>query len=327
MSSHRNISQSPRGGLLSESAISAKVWRGDAKTHNVRGTRETALVAGVTSGIAVISATTLAASWPAAQALLCHARGTRALRASRERCRQKASSCRACNTSLSLAITYLKCNIFRYYWSRSGTDFVTDSASLLRNPADQMPNRLAERREELGLTKTDAARLLKTSKQHYGRLESGETSLDQAWLARLAKVFKCRPVDLLPELGAGPPTAPLVGFVGAGEQVINFDDGVFDQVESPPGTSNVHVVCVRGDSMWPAYREGDLLFFEPTDTMDPGKCLYRDCIVQVLGGPTYVKRIIPGSDADTFTLTSYRAPELLGVKVQWASPVLWVKRS
>jgi transcriptional regulator with XRE-family HTH domain len=190
-----------------------------------------------------------------------------------------------------------------------------------------MRNRLAERREQLGLTKTDAAKRVGTSKQHYGRLESGETSLDPYWLKKIAKAFKCRPVDILPELGDGAPTAPLVGYVGAGEKVFNFDDGAFEQVEAPPGTGDVHVVRVRGDSMWPAYREGDLLFFAPADAMDTDKCLYRDCVVQVLGGPTYVKRIIPGPDPDTFTLASYRAPEILGVRVQWASPVLWVKRA
>lgn len=190
-----------------------------------------------------------------------------------------------------------------------------------------MRNRMAERREGLGLTKTEAARRIGTSKQHYGRLESGETSLDPYWLKKIAKALKCRPVDLMPELGEGAPTSTLIGYVGAGEKVFNFDDNELEQIEAPPGTGETHVVRVRGDSMWPAYREGDLLFFAPTDTMDPDRCLYRDCIVQVLGGPTYVKRIIPGPKPDTFTLASYRAPEILGARIHWASPVLWVKRS
>lgn len=190
-----------------------------------------------------------------------------------------------------------------------------------------MRNRIAERREQLGLTKAEVARRIGTSKQHYGRLESGETGLDPEWLSKIAKALQCRPVDLMPELGEGSVTVPLVGYVGAGEQVYNFGDGALEQLESPPGAEHAVVVRVRGDSMWPAYREGDLLFYQPTTTFDPQRCLYRDCIVQVVDGPTFVKRILPGPSSGSFTLASYRAPEMLGVRIQWATPVLWVKRA
>ena len=189
-----------------------------------------------------------------------------------------------------------------------------------------MRNRLAERREQLGLTKTETAKRVGTSKQHYGRLESGETSLDPFWLKKLAIALKCRPVDLLPELGEGAATASLVGYVGAGEIVFGLDDGASEQLDAPPGIGETHVVRVRGDVMWPSYTAGDLLFFSPSDVMDRAKCLYRDCVVQVLDGATYVKRIIPGSEPNLFILASSRAPEIMGVQVQWASSVLWVKR-
>jgi len=188
-----------------------------------------------------------------------------------------------------------------------------------------MRNRIGERREQLKLSKTEVARRVGTSKQHYGRLESGETGLDPEWLKALAKALECRPIDLVPDLGEASIAVPLLGYVGAGEKVFNYDDGELERVEPPPAQS--FAVRVRGDSMWPAYREGDLLFYLPSDTFDPQKCLYRDCIVQVLEGPTYVKRIIPGPEPGTYTLTSYRAPEIIGVKIQWASPVLWIKRA
>ncbi len=189
-----------------------------------------------------------------------------------------------------------------------------------------MPNRIAQRRQQLGLTKTEVARRIGTSKQHYGRLESGETSLDPAWLRKLAKALTCRPVDLVPELARGGLTVPLVGYVGAGEQVFNFDDGNLEQIDPPPGAERACVVRVRGDSMWPAYREGDLIFYEPENFVAE-RCLYRDCVVQVLDGPTYIKRLLPGPEPGTYTLSSYRAPEILGVTVRWAAPVIWVKRA
>jgi phage repressor protein C with HTH and peptisase S24 domain len=196
------------------------------------------------------------------------------------------------------------------------------------NLAGAMRNRIAERRRQLGLTKAEVARRLGTSKQHYGRLESGETGLDAEWLRRLAKALTCRPVDLLPELGQSGLNVPLVGYVGAGEKIFNYDDrGALEELEAPPGTAHTVAVRVRGDSMWPAYREGDILFYEPTTDFDPDRCLYRDCVVQLKDGTTFVKRILPGPEAGTFTLASYRSPEMVGVALAWASPVLWIKRA
>jgi phage repressor protein C with HTH and peptisase S24 domain len=189
-----------------------------------------------------------------------------------------------------------------------------------------MRHRIAERRAELGLTKTQVAKLVGTSKQHYGRLESGETGLDLHWLKKIAKALQCRPVDLQPELAQGAGAAHLVGYVGAGEKVFNFDDGDLEEVEAPPGVAEAHVVRVKGDSMWPAYREGDFLYFTPTDAFDEQACLYRDCVVQVVDGPAYVKRILPGPGRGTYTLASYRASEITDVRIRWAAPILWVKR-
>ena len=204
---------------------------------------------------------------------------------------------------------------------------MTDSVRLLGKCACHMRNRIAEHRLALGLTKTEIARRVGTSKQHYGRLESGETGLDPPWLKKLAKALLCRPVDLLPELGEGALTATLVGDVGAGEKVLPFAHSAIEEVEAPPGISDARALRVRGDAMWPAYRGGDLLFFVPTKGFDSASCLLHECIVQVVDGPMYVKRVLPGSAQSTYILASYRAAELLDVRIRWASPVLWVKRS
>jgi transcriptional regulator with XRE-family HTH domain len=214
----------------------------------------------------------------------------------------------------------------RYTTCVAGTEFVTDLAVTKEESRRSMRHRIAERREALGLTKTQAAKLIGTSKQHYGRLESGETGLDLHWLKKIAKALQCSPIDLQPDLAQGGGTAPLTGYVGAGEKVFNFDDGYLEDVEAPPGAEEMHVVRVKGDSMWPAYREGDYLFFTPTDSFNEQACLYRDCVVQVVDGPTYVKRILPGPTRGEYTLASYRASEITDVRIRWASPILWVKR-
>ena len=188
-----------------------------------------------------------------------------------------------------------------------------------------MRNRITERREQLKLNKTEAAIRVGTSKQHYGRLEAGITGLDLHWLKRLGKAFECRPIDLAPELGAASAIAvPVFGYVGSGEKIYPYEESELDRVEPQPIESSV--VKVRGDSMWPVYLDGDLLFFTPTDKFDPQQCLYRDCIVQVVDGLTYIKRVLPGPAPDTYILTSYRASEIIGVKIRWAAPITWVKR-
>lgn len=61
-----------------------------------------------------------------------------------------------------------------------------------------MQNRIAERRDALGLSQRELAKRANTSGQQIGMLERGERGLDTEWLRRLAIALECSPVDLLP---------------------------------------------------------------------------------------------------------------------------------
>lgn len=133
-------------------------------------------------------------------------------------------------------------------------------------------------------------------------------------------------------LGEASVQIPLVGIVGAGDEIYPFDDGPMgsglDHIQPPPGCPLDSVaVQVRGDSMFPAYWDGDVLIYRRDGPFNPTTCLYNECVVKVHDGPTLVKRVMPGRAEGTFILESYNAPPLMDQKLDWASPVTYADKT
>lgn len=132
--------------------------------------------------------------------------------------------------------------------------------------------------------------------------------------------------------GRGAGAVPLVGSAGAGEEIIPFPaDASLEQVEAPGPLRHGACVVVRGDSMLPAYRDGDVLFFErPTAEYDGGvapEALRKDCVVELRDGRMFVKNVQPGGRKGRYHLASYNRPDVISdAELRWAAPVLWVKR-
>ena len=59
-------------------------------------------------------------------------------------------------------------------------------------------SKLKKAREEAGLDQTQAAQLLGTTQSYISKLESGQRRLDVIQLKEIAKIYKKKPVDLLP---------------------------------------------------------------------------------------------------------------------------------
>jgi hypothetical protein len=55
--------------------------------------------------------------------------------------------------------------------------------------------------------------------------------------------------------------------------------------------------------------------------------LNKDCVVKTDQGEGFVKKLVNGSNPGTFTLISYNAAPIENVRLIWAAPVIWVKRS
>lgn len=109
----------------------------------------------------------------------------------------------------------------------------------------------------------------------------------------------------------------IVGKVGAGAQVFAFDDSLkgagIGEVERPPGIAgSITAVQVEGDSMLPAYRDQDILFYTRDGADDWTRHVGDECVVQVSDGRVYVKVLRRGTRKGTATLSSYNAADIEG---------------
>lgn len=192
-------------------------------------------------------------------------------------------------------------------------------------PSDRL--RLA--RERAGFeTAADAARRFDWQLVTYRHHENGTRGFKQSAAIRYARAFRVSPEWLL--FGTGEPDkrpVPLVGYVGAGAEVICTDDGSgsLDDIDPPPGVGpDAVAVKVRGDSMWPRYADGDVLIYDshiPIDRADG-----RECIVALTDGRRFIKNV-RHNPSGTHDLESWNAPPIRGVRIEWAAEILWVKRA
>jgi phage repressor protein C with HTH and peptisase S24 domain len=194
-------------------------------------------------------------------------------------------------------------------------------------------NRIRELREERRLSQERLAELAATTRQQIDRLEKGQRGLDLKWMVRIARALDV-PVAALVDSQAGPTLATLVGAVGAGERIVPFDrDATFENIPAPPGLTAPAAVVVRGDSMEPVYRNGEVLLYDRADSV-PAHSIGRDCAVQLAppgpgdSGDMLLKVVQRGTRKDRYNLLSYnpRHPPIVDARLLWAAPIQWVKR-
>jgi transcriptional regulator with XRE-family HTH domain len=165
-------------------------------------------------------------------------------------------------------------------------------------------NPLRLHRQRAGLTLERLARAVGTTPAQISKLEKGERRLTVDWMARLAPALGIAMGDLLapapivpgrneaaPIPGAPLPggeavfaAAPLAGdprdFMpvrsagrGGGEQEMFLEDGPIDYVRRPPSLALVrdaYAIYVVGDSMFPRFRQGQVLHVNPFMPPRPG---------------------------------------------------------
>lgn len=123
-------------------------------------------------------------------------------------------------------------------------------------------------------------------------------------------------------------TVSIAGSVGAGARVPVFDayeKGAGPQVEVPPGlpTSSIVAVEVAGESMQPAYFDGDLLFYtRHTHEGVPDDVIGHPCVVEDGDGMGWVKQVRRGSAPGLFHLVSLNP----GSETIWDTRLRWAAR-
>lgn len=201
----------------------------------------------------------------------------------------------------------------------------------MREPFRELGHRIKGLRNQKGLTQQQFAAKLGVTQPTVHRWEKGAFTPDDTML------------DVLSDL-AGVPTAvfrygdvrigrrmiAVAGHVGAGGEVFAVNGQPTEELEAPPDSGLYTVaIKVRGDALLPAYADGDILFYgrDPGfGGVDPGSCLGRDCVVKLVDGPTLVRRLAQGGGRNTYLLISFVAEPIVNVRLEWASPVRWVKR-
>lgn len=173
----------------------------------------------------------------------------------------------------------------------------------------------AELADELGVTQGTVSRWL-----------SGKAKPEvQHWLS-VRQFLSRHGVDIGEDSG-GRRSIPLSGYVGAGQQVIPVDgDGDVDQIEPAlPVPDGTICVRVRGDSMYPRYFDGELLYYR-SEPVPPDSALGRECVVRLKDGRMLVKMFRRGTKVGRYTLESWNAPPIEDQDVEWVAPVEFVER-
>ena len=191
------------------------------------------------------------------------------------------------------------------------------------------PNKIREIRKRKSLTLEQVAELSGLSPSYLSRLEIGDRNISGKIAAKLASALN---VEIHELFKGHAKTIPVVGYVGAGAQVWPVDDHVqgagLEEIEVPwPLGEHAVAVIVRGDSMRPAMREGDILIYDNRLEGDLTPLIGSECILALADGRMFVKELAPGSAPGRYTLLSHNAPPMLDQSPQWAAKInlIWRK--
>jgi phage repressor protein C with HTH and peptisase S24 domain len=126
-------------------------------------------------------------------------------------------------------------------------------------------------------------------------------------------------------------TIAVAGKVGAGAKIQLSDphpkgEGLY-QIACPPqiGPRGIVAVEVCGNSMEPAYEEGDILFYSRDTLGVPSEAIGRRCVVEDSNGMVWAKllRRRDGQPEGLFDLISFHAdtPPMYDATIKWAAPI------
>lgn len=179
---------------------------------------------------------------------------------------------------------------------------------------------IRDARKRKGLSQEKLGVLADSGRSTIVKLEDGTLPVTEAWAKRLAPHLGVRP----DQLWEGP-QIPVVGYVGAGARVYNYDDmlDAGDTIARPPMTQgDLLAVQVKGDSMLPLAEEGWHIVYTAEATVDENSVLNRVCVVQLeMDESMLVKRVLRGSRPYHYHLASLNAPLIEDVQLRWAAVV------
>lgn len=191
---------------------------------------------------------------------------------------------------------------------------------------NEWSNRLNESLQLKGWTQTELSRRSGLNYASVNKYFTGGVEKPRGnTLKKLAEALEVEYLWLLD--GINPETTiPVMGYVGAGQQIFSVSDGEIDRVDAPPNSKATSIdAIVRGDSATPIYEPGTILYY--SETRSPIEMLNRRAICQLTDGRIMLKTVRNGTEAGKFTLQSINLsyPDAINVTLDWAAPIDWIK--
>ena len=211
-----------------------------------------------------------------------------------------------------------------------------------------MENNIRRIRQSKGMTLEEVAEAANTSFAQIQKLEKGERRLTIEWMSRIAGALGVRSHDLLADEPL--PMVSIAAYVGNDGEVYPYNDTEKTpeetEVECPPGLNPRHVIAirVRGDSMYPVFHNGWIVYYSERQDIDIpvlrdgfqvpynqrteerlSEFFKKPCIVKLADGRTMLKTLKEGRTPGRYTLSSYNAPDLDEVQVEWAAKIIFIK--
>jgi len=137
-------------------------------------------------------------------------------------------------------------------------------------------DRLRSRRKEKGLTQRELARRLGVTQQAVAKWEAGQAAPEPATIARLADLFSVSADYLLGVTDAIPHPGPVAGVevmgsVRAGYGGLAMEEPLGMEPAAVKDPAQYRYLVVRGDSMEPLIRPGDLALVRLQSTLQNGE--------------------------------------------------------
>jgi transcriptional regulator with XRE-family HTH domain len=152
--------------------------------------------------------------------------------------------------------------------------------------------------------------------------------LDKGVDARVSTLIKIADALEIPAASLFGTQVPVLGKIGAGGSVLFEESDEPELVDRPPGAAGrLMALRVTGDSMYPVYRDGDIIYVARDHEGVLKEYIGEECACHTVEGGTFLKTLTVGTQIQRYTLRSFNAPDMENVELLWATPVLFVMRN
>ncbi len=172
-------------------------------------------------------------------------------------------------------------------------------------------------------TRSGLAKALGRSPSAVTDLLNGHRRLRADEIAIVSEYLGIEPPRLIGGGPPRPPSAPLVGYVGAGAVTHFYADaqGPFDDVDAPLDSKPTTVaVQVRGHSLGVLF-DNWLVFYDDIRNPPDDSLIGRMCVCGLSDGRVLIKSVKRSPQTGLWNLLSNTEPPIYDVGLDWAAPV------